>query len=68
MTSGLDGIYPAGLPVARVIKIEHGSGDAFARILCSPVAGVEHHGLVLVLEPTMPPPTDDGVKAPLPRP
>lgn len=67
MTSGLDGIYPAGLPVARVIKIEHGGGDAFARILCSPVAGVEHHGLVLVLEPMIPPPTDDGVKAPMPR-
>lgn len=67
ITSGLDGIYPAGLPVARVIKIEHGGGDAFARILCAPVAGVEHHGLVLVLEPTIPPPADEGVKAPLPR-
>lgn len=39
-TSGVDGIYPPGLPVARVLKIERRSDSAFARITCAPVAGV----------------------------
>lgn len=50
-TSGVDGVYPAGLPVARVEKIERRVDSAFARISCQPVAlvgGVNH---VLVLEP-----------------
>lgn len=51
ITSGLDGIYPAGLPVARVSRLDRGNGDDFARILCSPLAGVEQHRLVLVLAP-----------------
>jgi len=54
VTSGLDGIYLAGLPVAKVIKIEHDNAYAFARISCDPVAGIEHHGLVLVLDPRTP--------------
>jgi rod shape-determining protein MreC len=50
-TSGLDGIYPPGLPVARVASIERRVESGFARILLTPVApadGVRH---VLVLEP-----------------
>lgn len=59
VTSGLDGVYLAGLPVARVIKVERNSAYTFARITCEPVAGIEQHGLVLVLEsraalPTLP--------------
>ena len=33
-TSGIDGIYPAGLPVAKVLKVERNSSYAFARIIC----------------------------------
>jgi len=57
-TSGLDGVYPPGLPVARVQGVERRADSGFARITLVPAAspdGVRH---VLVLEPTglqMPP-------------
>jgi rod shape-determining protein MreC len=54
VTSGLDGIYLAGLPVAKVTKIDHDNTYIFARITCDPVAGIEHHGLVLVLDSRKP--------------
>ena len=50
-TSGLDGVYPPGLPVARVTAIERRVESGFARITlepASPGGGVRH---VLVLEP-----------------
>ncbi len=50
-TSGLDGIYPPGLPVARVAAVERRVESGFARIGLVPAAppdGVRH---VLVLEP-----------------
>ncbi|MBC7940466.1 MAG: rod shape-determining protein MreC, partial [Chitinophagaceae bacterium] len=50
-TSGMDGIYPPGLPVARVARVERRAEAGFARILLVPAAlsdGVRH---VLVLEP-----------------
>jgi rod shape-determining protein MreC len=50
-TSGVDGVYPPGLPVARVDKVERRTEAVFARIECVPiamVAGVRH---VLVLQP-----------------
>lgn len=49
VTSGIDGTYPAGLPVAVVAKIERNAAYPFARIACSPVAGVDHHNQVLIL-------------------
>lgn len=49
VTSGLDGIYLPGLPVARVASIDRDNSFAFARIECTPLAGVERHGQVLVL-------------------
>lgn len=51
-TSGLDGLYPPGLPVARVTAVERRVEGGFARVLLTPAApgdGVRH---VLVLEPT----------------
>jgi rod shape-determining protein MreC len=50
VTSGLDGVYPRGIPVARVIKVERNSRYAFASIFCEPIAGVEKHRFVLVLD------------------
>ena len=50
-TSGVDGIYPAGLPVAKVVSVDRRTDAGFARILLAPAAlpdGVRH---VLVLEP-----------------
>jgi rod shape-determining protein MreC len=49
ITSGLDGIYLPGLPVAKISKIDRDNSFAFARITCEPLAGVERHGLALVL-------------------
>lgn len=49
VTSGLDGVYLPGLPVARVKKIDRDAAFTFARIVCEPLAGVERHGQVLVL-------------------
>ena len=51
VTSGLDGVYLPGFPVARVISIERENSYAFARIRCVPVAAVENFGEVLVLSP-----------------
>lgn len=50
-TSGVDGVYPAGLPVARIEKIERRTDAVFARIYCVPVALVAGATQVLVLEP-----------------
>jgi rod shape-determining protein MreC len=54
VTSGLDGVYPVGLPVGKVITVERAAKDQFARIVLSPSAGVENHTylLVLLLEPS----------------
>ncbi len=50
-TSGVDGVYPAGLPVARVDKIERRSESVFARISLSPLAQVRGTTHVMVLRP-----------------
>ncbi len=47
VTSGIDGVYPAGLPVAVVSKIERNA--AFAKITCTPSAGVNRHKQILIL-------------------
>jgi rod shape-determining protein MreC len=49
VTSGIDGTYPPGLPVATVARIERDAAYAFARIACQPAAGVERGRYVLVL-------------------
>ncbi|GGP26702.1 rod shape-determining protein MreC [Silvimonas amylolytica] len=54
VTSGIDGIYPAGLPVARVQRVDRSSSSAFAHIVCAPVAQVDQHRFLLVLEPPRP--------------
>lgn len=61
-TSGIDGVYPAGLAVATVMTVDTKTSDAFARILCNPTAGVSRHRQLLVLlgDPAaLPPPPDD---------
>jgi rod shape-determining protein MreC len=49
VTSGIDGIYPAGLPVATVVRIERDAEHSFARVVCRPAAGVDRGRFVLVL-------------------
>jgi rod shape-determining protein MreC len=50
-TSGVDGIYPAGLPVARVTQIQRQAESTFARIYCQPLARVGAARHLLVLQP-----------------
>lgn len=49
VTSGIDGIYPAGLAVAKVSQIEITGDSPFARIVCIPTGGVENHRQVLLV-------------------
>jgi len=49
VTSGIDGTYPAGLPVASVIRVERDASHTFARVLAQPLAGVERGRYALVL-------------------
>jgi rod shape-determining protein MreC len=50
-TSGVDGVYPPGLPVARIDRIERRAESAFARIHCIPLALVSGARHVMVLQP-----------------
>ena len=50
-TSGVDGLYAPGLPVARVVKVERRADSAFARIYCAPLAQVQGARHVVVLKP-----------------
>ena len=50
-TSGVDGVYPPGLAVARVEKVERRVDAVFARIYCTPLAMVSGAVHVMVLEP-----------------
>lgn len=49
VTSGIDGVYPAGLAVAKVLHVDNKSGDSFATILCQPVAGIDRNRQLLIL-------------------
>lgn len=67
-TSGVDGVYPPGLPVARVDKVDRRVDSAFARITCLPVALVAGALHVVVLQPVVvaqaPPAPIDALPAP----
>ena len=49
VTSGIDGTYPAGLAVAQVVSVERETGQIFARVICTPLAGVDKSPQVLIL-------------------
>lgn len=66
VTSGIDGIYPQGIPVAKVDKIERDPAYPFARITCLPVAGVDNHRHLMILSslPKLPePPAEEQAAA-----
>jgi rod shape-determining protein MreC len=50
-TSGVDGVYPPGLPVAKISKIERRAESAFAKIYCVPQALVSGARHVMVVTP-----------------
>jgi len=67
-TSGVDGVYPPGLPVAKIDKIERRAESAFSRIYCTPQAQVSAAFHVMVVKPVagqIPPrPADEAALAP----
>jgi len=56
ITSGIGGLFPAGLPVARVDDIEHDSSTGFGKAVASPMSRPERyrHFLVLLVEESVP--------------
>ncbi|HEY0826450.1 MAG TPA: rod shape-determining protein MreC [Ramlibacter sp.] len=52
-TSGVDGLYPPGIPVARVATVERRPDSAFARIVLHPAALVDGARHVMVLKPML---------------
>ncbi|KKB64616.1 rod shape-determining protein MreC [Robbsia andropogonis] len=49
VTSGLDGLYPPGLPVARIVRVDKQSDSAFAKVWASPIAKIRGVRQLLVL-------------------
>lgn len=66
-TSGVDGVYPPGLPVATVVRVERRADSAFARIYCAPVAGVQGARHVMLLKPAAEPMPEGTEPVGLPR-
>jgi rod shape-determining protein MreC len=74
-TSGVDGVYPPGLPVATVSRVDRRSDAGFARILLTPASGMDGVRHLLVLEPMAaqmparpdPPPLDKSATRAAPR-
>jgi rod shape-determining protein MreC len=66
VTSGIDGVYPPGLPVAKVTGIERSVEQIFARITCVPLGGVAHYNQLLIVNgtPSLPPRPVESQKAP----
>lgn len=52
VTSGLDGVYPKGIAVARIVSVAPSDYSQFMSVLAVPLVDVEHLEEVLLLEPT----------------
>lgn len=59
LTSGIDGVYPGNIRVARVVSVQRAAENKFAVIQCAPTARVASSDTVLVLDKPV---------APAPRP
>lgn len=62
MTSGLDKLYPPGIPVGKVVGIDRGDKNDLVKVLVEPTAAVQNNRLLVVLQvdtsgvPPLPPP------------
>jgi rod shape-determining protein MreC len=65
VTSGIDGTYPAGIPVAKIVQIERNAAYPFAQISCLPLAGVDKNRQLIILSslPPLPALPASGVEA-----
>ncbi len=70
LTSGLDGLFPPGFPVARVSRIERSGGGQFPKVSCTPTASIGsiRHVLVLLIDQDLLPPAPRDLEPPAPRP
>lgn len=50
-TSGADGVYPPGLPVARISQIDASQSSTFVRIQAQPLAQLQDIAYVMILQP-----------------
>ncbi len=50
VTSGIDGIYAPGLPVAEVVAIEPNPAATFSKVTCRPLGGVSSNTQVFVVQ------------------
>ena len=49
VTSGIDGVYPAGLAVATVTEMKTTQDSPFAHIVCIPAGGIENNRQILLV-------------------
>ena len=66
VTSGIDGIYPPGLSVAKVVQVESKAVTTLENILCVPTAGIDRNKQLLILQVStnnLPPPDTEDVRA-----
>jgi len=63
VTSGLDGLYPAGLAVGTILRVERDVKDQFAHVVLRPAGGVNADRILVVLkadaEALPPPPREE---------
>lgn len=52
VTSGLDRVYPPGLPVARVEEVQRPADSPYARVSCTAIGGVDKSRVLMVLMQT----------------
>ncbi len=50
VSSGLDGLFPPGYPVARITEIEHYPGESYLTIKAKPLANLHNSYEVLIIE------------------
>jgi rod shape-determining protein MreC len=64
VTSGLDGMYPAGLAVAKVVQVESVGQGSFGRVSAQPLAGIDRNRqLLIVMSQQAKPPRPAGQQA-----
>ena len=63
-TSGIDGVYPPGLPVAQITRVDTQGDAGFAHVECQPVAALDALGFVMVLNPVSEPAPPAGMGLP----
>lgn len=70
VTSGLDGLYPSGLPVVKVNRVERAGSGQFPKITSIPVAtiGTLQHVLVILIDQELIPPAPRELDRPIPKP